>query len=131
MTYLRANAGGRESRAELHEAARVSGRDDLRRRFTQALDLRGENGARHFGRGREHLRHVLHTSGEPFAAFISEEAPVVLHQGPTAGAVDDDRLRAVTERRDVYASQVECVFMQAGMSMQRTAAHLAADFLDS
>jgi len=79
------------------------------------------------GRGREHLRHVLHAGGEPTARFIAQEAPVVLHLGATTRAVDDDRLCAVAERGDVGAREVERFRMEPGMRVQRTAAYLATD----
>ena len=45
MASARRDAGGRESRADLHETSRIAGCDNLRRGFAQTIDLRLEDGA--------------------------------------------------------------------------------------
>src|SRR2546423_7795520 len=76
------------------------------------------------------LTHVANTAGEILRACVCQLAPIFLHPGATAGAVDDDRLIARAEGGDVCSSECACLVDEAGMHVQRSTADLCRRLAD-
>jgi hypothetical protein len=88
-----------------------------------------ERGAGNRGR-RQQLGDVADARCKPLAPRIADEMAVFLHECAATGAVDDDRLIAISERCDIDSREGTRRVRQSGVRMQRSAADLTGDLTD-
>src|SRR5262245_35944504 len=76
-------------------------------------------------RGEEKFRYVLHPVTKGLSLCSAEEMPVVFEQRTTACTVDDDRIRSLAERPEIFLGQTHRTLVVSGVGMQCSATNLA------